>query len=172
MVSTANLHPYTTGFLHREIREKGGAYGGGAAAAPLSGLFGFSSYRDPNTTATLDTFKAAAEWAASKGSISTEEVEEAHLRAFKSLDAPVAPSGRGAALFTGGLQDDARQLFRDRLLGTTAAKMREAAERYLIAGAARPTAVAIVGGPAAAGSVAGEAGWAVLDAEGNPVDSA
>lgn len=35
----------TAKFLHREIREKGGAYGGGATAQ--NGLFGFYSYRDP-----------------------------------------------------------------------------------------------------------------------------
>ena len=27
-------------FLHREIREKGGAYGGGASASPIDGVFG------------------------------------------------------------------------------------------------------------------------------------
>jgi len=37
----------STSFLHREIREKGGAYGGGASAAPVEGIFGFMSYRDP-----------------------------------------------------------------------------------------------------------------------------
>ena len=35
------------GFLHKEVREKGGAYGGGAAANALGGTFSFSSYRDP-----------------------------------------------------------------------------------------------------------------------------
>jgi hypothetical protein len=43
----------STSYLHREIREKGGAYGGGAGASPVEGVFAFSSYRDPNTTVGL-----------------------------------------------------------------------------------------------------------------------
>jgi Zn-dependent M16 (insulinase) family peptidase len=35
-------------FLHREIREKGGAYGGFASYLPENGLFCFGSYRDPH----------------------------------------------------------------------------------------------------------------------------
>jgi Zn-dependent M16 (insulinase) family peptidase len=50
-------------FLHREIREKGGAYGGGAGHS--NGMFTYYSYRDPNTAATLDAFDNAADWAAS-----------------------------------------------------------------------------------------------------------
>ena len=42
-------HPQvlSLGFLHKEVREKGGAYGGGASSSPLGGTFTFSSYRDP-----------------------------------------------------------------------------------------------------------------------------
>jgi Zn-dependent M16 (insulinase) family peptidase len=158
----------STAFLHREIREKGGAYGGGASASPLSGRFGFTSYRDPNTIQTLDTFVSAAEWAASKGNITAAELEEAHLRAFKSLDAPLAPSSRGSALFSSRLTDDARQVFRDRLLSCTAEKMRDVAERYLLSASIRP-ALAIVGAPSAASALQAAGGWTVLDAEGNPL---
>ena len=35
----------TNGYLHREIREKGGAYGGGAFYDAAEGFFGFYSYR-------------------------------------------------------------------------------------------------------------------------------
>lgn len=157
----------STAYLHREIREKGGAYGGGASASPISGRFGFTSYRDPNTTQTIATFASAAQWASVKGNITAAEVEEAHLRAFKSLDAPLAPSSRGSALFSSRLADDDRQLFRDRLLSCTADKMREVAERYLISDAASP-ALAIVGAPSAAPALKAE-NWTVLDAEGNPL---
>ena len=58
----------STCFLHRAIREKGGAYGGGAAANVQGGVFSFTSYRDPRTLETLDTFQAAAKWAAATGS--------------------------------------------------------------------------------------------------------
>ena len=55
------------GYLHREIREKGGAYGGGAAANVGGGTFTFSSYRDPNQAETLRAFDNAVAWAASGG---------------------------------------------------------------------------------------------------------
>jgi Zn-dependent M16 (insulinase) family peptidase len=52
----------TFNFLHPEIREKGGAYG---ASASLDGqILSLSSFRDPATLATLQTFQRAARWAA------------------------------------------------------------------------------------------------------------
>jgi Zn-dependent M16 (insulinase) family peptidase len=48
-------------YLHREIREKGGAYGGGADSS--GGQFAFYSYRDPNVTPTLQHFSDSIEWA-------------------------------------------------------------------------------------------------------------
>ena len=48
----------TTKVLHREIREKGGAYGGGAGANPRCGTFGFNSYRDPQGPKTLEVRSA------------------------------------------------------------------------------------------------------------------
>ncbi|CAB1317583.1 unnamed protein product, partial [Coregonus sp. 'balchen'] len=45
----------TAKYLHGEIREKGGAYGGGAKVG--GGLFTFYSYRDPNSVQTLSTFR-------------------------------------------------------------------------------------------------------------------
>ena len=156
----------STAYLHREIREKGGAYGGGASASPVEGVFGMSSYRDPNTLETLAAFERAAEWAATEGNITREVLEEAHLRAFKSIDAPLAPSSRGASLFTAGLTDEKRQLFRDRLLDCTTEKMRACAEKYLVG---KKPALAIVGGAQAAEALAGD-GWVVTDAEGKPLE--
>jgi len=49
----------TNAYLHREIREKGGAYGGGASHQ--SGMLAFYSYRDPNVLPTLDHYKNAIE---------------------------------------------------------------------------------------------------------------
>ena len=41
-------------YLHREIREKGGAYGGFAIYNPEDGLFCLGSYRDPHIVSTLN----------------------------------------------------------------------------------------------------------------------
>ena len=40
--------------LHKEIREKGGAYGGGCRSG--DGVINFFSYRDPNLHKTLNAF--------------------------------------------------------------------------------------------------------------------
>jgi len=157
----------STCFLHKEIREKGGAYGGGSNAVPTSGTFMFSSYRDPNSTATLDKFEEAIKWAASEGSLSLRDVEEAHLRAFKNLDAPRAPSARGAGLFAAGLDDASRQLFRDRLLACTVETLREVAERHLLGNT--NSAAAIVGNAAAVPVTNGLGGWQVLGPDGRPL---
>ena len=43
--------------LHREIREKGGAYGAGCSCRPLSGTLNLWSYRDPNLINTIKVFE-------------------------------------------------------------------------------------------------------------------
>ena len=99
------------GYLHKEVREKGGAYGGGASASAMGGTFTFSSYRDPRQVETLAAFDAAAAWAAAEGSVTAQDVEEAQLQCFKGLDAPRAPSARGWGRFAQPeLDDDARQV--------------------------------------------------------------
>jgi Zn-dependent M16 (insulinase) family peptidase len=81
----------TDRFLHREIREKGGAYGGGASHSATDGYFSFSSYRDPNCAQTLDAFRASIEWICdgSKPAISQRELDEALLSVFSDFDRPV-----------------------------------------------------------------------------------
>ncbi len=59
-------------------REKGGAYGGGAALNS-SGVLSYYSYRDPNLEATLDAFERSAEWTA----FTERDVEEAKLGVFQ-----------------------------------------------------------------------------------------
>ena len=158
----------STCYLHREIREKGGAYGGGCSASPLSGNFSFTSYRDPNQLATLDVFKASGEWAATSGSISDSDMNEATLRAFKALDSPLAPQNRGTALFLSGLDDESRQRFRDGLFACTKDTLRAAAEKYLVG---REASVAIVGNAAAVPVANGQDGWTVLGADGKPFEA-
>ena len=49
--------------LHREIRERGGAYGGGSTMTPNNGAFNFYSYRDPNVLQTYEAFEKSIQWA-------------------------------------------------------------------------------------------------------------
>ena len=153
----------SAGYLHREIREKGGAYGGGCASDPMSSLFSFYSYRDPNTTETLETFTKSIEWATQSGNITKKELEEAQLRAFKQLDAPLAPSARGKSVFISGVSEAERQKFRDGLLSCSPADLASAAKKYL---AGVPPAIAVVGSSEKA--PLGDSEWINLDAQGNP----
>lgn len=91
-------------FLHREIREKGGAYGGGAKAVP-GGAFTFYSYRDPHSTQTLATFDAAVEWVLS-GGFNETDVAEAKLGVFQAVDAPVSPGSQGRRRFLSHITDE------------------------------------------------------------------
>jgi hypothetical protein len=72
----------TSKFLLGEIREKGGAYGGGAAIQP-SGSFAFYSYRDPRGIETFDSYRRAIDWALKPDSFGPDEVHEAKLGVFQ-----------------------------------------------------------------------------------------
>ncbi|KAM8804240.1 presequence protease, mitochondrial [Rhynchonycteris naso] len=103
----------TAKFLHTEIREKGGAYGGGAKLSH-SGIFTFYSYRDPRSTETLQSFAKAIDWATS-GRFSQQDIDEAKLSVFSGVDAPVAPSDKGLDHFLYGLSDELKQAHREQL---------------------------------------------------------
>ncbi|MDI6688387.1 MAG: insulinase family protein, partial [Desulfobacterales bacterium] len=65
-------------YLHREIREKGGAYGGFATYNSEDGIFSFGSYRDPHISATLKVYDGALDFINS-GRFVDEDVKEAIL---------------------------------------------------------------------------------------------
>ena len=104
--------------LHREIREKGGAYGSAASFSPLSGLFTFSSYRDPSPLNSLNVFKSASKALLTRDLPSEDDLLGAKLSAFSDLDAPVDVSSRGLQEFLHGPEmasDSRRQEYRDAL---------------------------------------------------------
>jgi hypothetical protein len=119
-------------FLHREIREKGGAYGGFAIYNPEDGLFGFGSYRDPHIIATLKAYAAAAEFIRG-GSYSEEDVKEATLQACSEIDKPDPPGPAARKAFYRkivSLSDDIRTQFKTRLLSLNRRDIRQAADKY------------------------------------------
>eukprot|EP00743_Colponemidia_sp_Colp-15_P009119 GILK01009947.1.p1 GENE.GILK01009947.1~~GILK01009947.1.p1 ORF type:complete len:1054 (+),score=218.44 GILK01009947.1:44-3205(+) len=117
-------------FLHREIREKGGAYGGGASNS-TNGVFTFYSYRDPQTTKTLDVFAQASEWAAN-GQFHDQDIDEALLYIFGDLDSPTPPSSKGMSRFLRDLTTEQRQEFRDKLFNVKRPALCEVAHKYLV----------------------------------------
>ena len=109
------------GFLHTAIREKGGAYGGGASQDANSASFRFFSYRDPRLSETLGDFDQAIGWLL-ESKHSENQIEEAILGVIAAMDKSSSPAGAAKQayyhhLFGRSLQD--RTTFRERVLGTT-----------------------------------------------------
>lgn len=116
-------------YLHPEIREKGGAYGGGAKLTS-EGIFSFYSYRDPNSTRTFDLFDQAYDFLL-KHPLPQSDLDEAKLGIFQQVDAPISPSNRGITKFTHGITDDDLQRQREQLKAVTKEQILRVAERYL-----------------------------------------
>ncbi|MFT5595157.1 MAG: Zn-dependent M16 (insulinase) family peptidase, partial [Oceanicoccus sp.] len=121
------------GFLHRVIREQGGAYGGGASFDGSTGAFRFYSYRDPRLTETLSDFDASIEWM--QNETHTEEaLEEAILGVIGSMDKPGSPAGEAQSDFYVHLHGRSlayREAFRAKILAVTIAKLKQVAKTYL-----------------------------------------
>ena len=119
--------------LHHEIREKGGAYGGGAYAKGLSGMFGYYSYRDPNPQNSLTIMRDAGRWARDK-EWTQQDLEEAKLSVFQSVDAPESVSQEGMTRFLSGIDEHMEQKKREQLLDVQKEQVKEVAQQYLVEG--------------------------------------
>lgn len=86
------------GYLHRAIREKGGAYGGGAGQDSVNGTFRFFSYRDPRLAETLEDFDKSLEWL-QEAEHDEQELEESILGVIGQLDRPRSPAGAARHAF-------------------------------------------------------------------------
>jgi len=132
-------------YLHREIREKGGAYGGFALYNAEDGLFSFGSYRDPHIVATLDVYRRAADFIRA-GEFSDEDIKEAILQVCSEIDKPDPPGPAARKAFYRqviGLSDETRLRHKERLLKLTRAAVVAAAERYFTPDASHK-AVAVI----------------------------
>ncbi len=120
------------GFLHRAIREQGGAYGGGAGQDANSASFRFFSYRDPRLQETLDDFDRAIAWVISENH-SPHQLEEAILGVIAAMDKSTSPAGEAKQAFYNhlfGRTLEQRMTFRARVLATTQEDLRRVAETY------------------------------------------
>jgi hypothetical protein len=129
-------------FIHRELREKGGAYGGYASAGVANGTFYFGSYRDPNIVRTYDVFDQAARWVVDH-EVEAEALKEAILGACGDVDPLESPDIKGrrdAINRSTGFTRDERERFKRRLLQVTAADLSRVAQAYFgAAGSAQAT---------------------------------
>ncbi|MFT4520953.1 MAG: Zn-dependent M16 (insulinase) family peptidase [Halioglobus sp.] len=121
------------GYLHRAIREQGGAYGGGASQDSSIAAFRFYSYRDPRLTETLSDFDASIEWMVNTEH-SYQTLEEAILGVIGSIDKPSSPAGEAKQHYHNrlfGRSHEQRQQFRQNILAVTLNDLRTVTERYL-----------------------------------------
>jgi len=121
------------GFLHSAIREKGGAYGGGASYNSEASAFVFYSYRDPRLTETFDDFKRATDWLNSSEA-SQAKVDEAILNVISSMDKPGSPAGESKKAYFQKLYGrtyDVRMAYRQGVISTTLDELRSLADKYL-----------------------------------------
>lgn len=121
------------GFLHRAIREQGGAYGGGAAYDSNACAFRFFSYRDPRLADTFADFQASLEWLQSNNH-EERQLEEVILGIMASLDKPMSPAGEARSAFHNALYGRTpaqRRALRAKLLAVTIADLQAVAAKYL-----------------------------------------
>ncbi len=121
------------GFLHRAIREQGGAYGGGASYDSNACAFRFFSYRDPRLAETYDDFRASLVWLQTNQH-EERQLEEVILGIMASLDKPMSPAGEARSAFHNGLYGRSpaqRRALRAKLLKVTIADLQRVAATYL-----------------------------------------
>ena len=121
------------GFLHKVLREQGGAYGGGAGHDSGNGIFRFYSFRDPNLLSTFDAFEESVAWLL-RTDISGDLIEESILGIISSLDAPGSPAGVARQAYHNqlfGRSVEHRHKVRQAILGVSADDVKRVAQQYL-----------------------------------------
>ncbi|MES0327039.1 MAG: insulinase family protein [Gammaproteobacteria bacterium] len=121
------------GYLHTSIREKGGAYGGGASHDSSIAAFKFYSYRDPRLSETLEDFDKSIDWMLNNNH-EWRQLEEAILGVIGTMDKPGSPSGEARHAFHNNLHGRTReklQVIRQRVLAVTLDDLKRVTETYL-----------------------------------------
>jgi Zn-dependent M16 (insulinase) family peptidase len=119
------------GYLWDNVRVMGGAYGGFCKFSPVSGIFSFLSYRDPNLDKTLKIYDGAADFV-SNFELTKEDLEMGIIGTIGDLDSPMSADQKG---FTSlrrhllGSTPEHRQRVRDEILATSRADFKAFGER-------------------------------------------
>ncbi|KHD07558.1 peptidase M16 [Candidatus Thiomargarita nelsonii] len=132
-VLTVLGHFLQNGFLHRALREQGGAYGGGANYDGSSGAFRFYSYRDPRLLETLADFDRSLSWL-QDGKHDKRVLEEAILGVISRIDRPGSPAGEAITSFFNSLNGRTPSVlreFRHRVLQVKLEDLQRVAVSYL-----------------------------------------
>jgi Zn-dependent M16 (insulinase) family peptidase len=118
--------------LHKEIREKGGAYGSGASPSD-SGYCVFYSYRDPKPERTYKIFeKGIIDIAQRNFKINEKDLRDCKIFIFSQIDKVINPANKGLSMFYRHLTEEDRNIFRQRLIEVTEEDVVEMANKYFI----------------------------------------
>jgi Zn-dependent M16 (insulinase) family peptidase len=142
------------GYLHRAIREQGGAYGAGASQDNMAATFRLFSYRDPRIDGTLADFDAALDWIANSAP-SQDAIDEAVLGVISAMDKPGTPAGEAIQAFHSELSGRSKadiERYRAAVLAVSSEDLQRVAGHYLTAERAQ---TAVVTGA----SAAAQTGW-------------
>lgn len=135
-----------TTWLWDRVRLQGGAYGAFCGFDKLSGLFTFTSYRDPRLLETLDVYEATPEFLR-RVELSEIERVKSIIGAVGAMDAHLLPDAKGYTSMVRHLTGDTpekRQKLREEVLGTQVSDFRALAD---VLAAARGKARVVVLGP-------------------------
>ncbi|WP_296405904.1 insulinase family protein, partial [Psychrobacter sp.] len=128
------LAPYLrNGYLHGAIRERGGAYGGGAGYDANACAFKFFSYRDPHCAETFEHFEQSVKWLLNEPQ-KPEQLEEAILGIISGMDKPGSPAGEAVKSCFADLHDRGeawQQKMRANILIVTLDDLKRVATTYL-----------------------------------------
>jgi presequence protease len=136
-------------YLLEKIRVQGGAYGAGSSYDRATGIFAWSSYRDPNLLRTLDVYDNTGAFLRG-AELDRLTVERSIVGTIGDIDGYMLPDAKGRAALArhlNGVTDAYRQRRREELLDATDAEFRAFAE---VADAARDHGIIAVVGSAEA----------------------
>ncbi len=136
-----------TGWLWEKVRVQGGAYGAFVGYSRQTGVFAYTSYRDPNLLDTLDVYDQTAAWLR-KVDISPKELTRAIIGAISAYEPYMLPDAKGGVAFRRHLLGESEadiQRIRDEILGTTVADIHAFGDVLAAAAEAGPNRVVVLG---------------------------
>ena len=119
--SSVALRHLNTTYMWDRVRVQGGAYGGSASFDPFSGVFAFTSYRDPNLLGTLDAYDEAAAFL--RLGVGEQDLVRSIIGAIGTIDTYRLPDAKGFISMMWeltGNSDGIRQKRRDEILSAAA----------------------------------------------------
>nr|CAD1820645.1 unnamed protein product [Ananas comosus var. bracteatus] len=140
-----------TTWLWERLRTSGGAYGGGCSFDAYSGVFSFSSYRDPNLLKTLDIYDGTAGFL-QELELDDDSLTKAIIGTIRDLEGYQLPDAKGYSSlvrYLRGITEEYREKRHGEVLSTTVKDFKEFADaleavkdKWVVVAVASPSDVA------------------------------